>query len=77
MPAPARELLELGPDAQGHLAGQHVERVDVVEMDVRLRAALAGGVPRPGRVQPLVVAEDPQLAIRRVDDRLALAVGGP
>jgi len=45
----------------------------VVLVDVRLGAALAGGVTRPSEVEQIVVGENPQLAPSRVRDRLALA----
>jgi len=45
----------------------------VAVVDVGLGSALAGGMARPGRVQPVVLAEDAQLPVRRVDDRLSLA----
>ena len=52
---------------------EHVERVDVL---VGGRAGSAprspGRVARPGDGQPVVLAEDPQLAVRPVGDRLAL-----
>ena len=57
-----RHAVQLGPDLQGQLALEHVERVGVVEVDVRLRAALARRMTRPGDVQPVVLAEDPKLA---------------
>ena len=67
--------LELRPDLQGHLAGQHEERVDVVEVDMRLGAAFAGCVAGPGHRQPVVLAEDAELASGRVGDRLTVALG--
>ena len=66
------DRLELGPDPQRHPARQDEEPVDVVEVDVRLGAALPFRVPGPRDVQPVVVAEDPQLALGPVHDRLAL-----
>ena len=65
-----------GSHLQDQLACEHEEHVDVVEMDVRVGAALARRVARPGRVQPLVLAQDPQLPRRRVRYRLALSVTG-
>jgi len=44
----------------------------VTEVDVRLGPALSLRMTGPGDVQPVVVAEDPQLAVRRVADRLPL-----
>ena len=67
---------ELGPELESHVAREHVKGVDVVEVDMRLGAALPDGVARPGDVQPVVVAEDAQLAVRFVADRLALALAG-
>jgi hypothetical protein len=60
---------------EGELACEHVEDVRVVKMDVRLGATLPDRVACPGHVQPVVLAQDAQLAIRRVSDRLALVNG--
>ena len=76
VPADAVDAVEFRADLQSQVAREHVERVDVVEVDVRLGAALPDRVTRPGDVQPVVVAEDAQLAVRRVADRLALALAG-
>ena len=67
---------EFGPEPESHVARQHVKGVDVVEMDMRFGAALPDGMARPGDVQPVVVAENAQLAVRCVADRLALALAG-
>ena len=75
-PADAVTRIELGAELESHVAREHVEGVDVVEVDMRLGAALPDGVARPGDVQPVVVAEDAQLAVRFVADRLALALAG-
>ena len=71
-----RDESELGTDLEGHRAVEHVEGVDVVQVDVRLGAALPGRVARPRDVQPLVLAEDAELTGGRVGDRLALALAG-
>ena len=67
------DAVELRADLEGELALEDVERIDVMEVDVRFGATLADRVTRPGDREPLVVAEDPQLPRRRVRDRLALA----
>jgi hypothetical protein len=67
-----RHALQRRPDLQGQLAREYVERIDVTEVDVRLGPALSLRMTGPGDVQPVVVAEDPQLAVRRVADRLPL-----
>ena len=61
----------LRAESNRELPLEHVERVAVLPVDVRLRAALPGRMARPGDGQPFVVAEDPQLAVRPVGDRLA------
>jgi hypothetical protein len=70
-----RDEGELGADLEGHRAVEHVEGVDVMEVDVRLGAALPGRMTCPRHVQPVVLAENSQLAGGRVGDRLAPAVG--
>ena len=62
---------ELGPYSENELSLENVERVAVLPVDVRLRSALPGRMARPGDGQPVVVAENPQLAVRPVGDRLA------
>ena len=71
------QRLEIRADPQAQMACEHVERIEMMQVDVRLGAALPGRMSRPGDVEQVVVAEDAQLAVRRVRDRLTLPVGGP
>ena len=65
--------LALGAQQHGQLAGEDVEEVRVMAMDVQVRAVAARPEPRPGRVQRLVVGEDLDAPIGRVADDLAAA----
>ena len=71
-PGRCDELLQLRAENERDLSREHVEGIRVVQVHVRLRAALSGRVPRPREIEQLVVGEDPQLALRRVADRFRL-----
>ena len=65
--------LPLGAQRELDLALEHVERVRVVVVDVRVGALLAGLVAEPGDDQRLEVGEDPERPLGPVRGRLALA----
>jgi len=71
-PGRCDELLQLRAENERDLAREHVEGIGVVQVHVRLRAALSGCMPCPREIEQLVVGEDPQLALRRVADRFRL-----
>lgn len=66
-------LLTVGPEADGQLAGEHVEEVAVLAVDVQVGALAAGREARPGRVQRVVVGEHLDAPLGRVADDLAAA----
>ena len=66
-------LRSVRPQPELELAGENVEGVHVPVVDVGIRAALAGLVARPGRVDQLVHEEDADRALGPIGDRLALA----
>ena len=64
----------LDPEPDGQLAGEHVEQVGVVQVDVQVGAFATRAEARPRRVERLVVGEDLDLAaLGRVADHLAAA----
>ena len=71
-PRPGTHNLEVRPDDEPHLAFDDVERVDVLEVHVRARAALAGLGARPARVEQLVFEQRAHRTTRPVGDRFAV-----
>ena len=65
--------LELRADAEGQLTLEHVERVSVLPVDVRLGAALAGPEAGPGDIEVLVREKDEDVVLRTGVHDLALA----
>ena len=70
---PARQPLDFRPEAKFELTLEHVERVRVPPVHVRVRTLLAGLVAEPRERQQVDVGEDPDRPPRSVGDRLALA----
>ena len=71
----AHELATLRAEPELELAREDIERVHVLPVDVRVRAALARLIPRPGRVEKLMREEDPDRTLGPIGDRLALPGG--
>ena len=73
VPGGRAHRLLLWAERELDLALEHVERVRVVVMDVRVRALLARLVAEPRDDQRLELGEDPQRPLGPVGGRLALA----
>ena len=72
VPGARADDVEIRPDAKAHLALEHVEGVDVLEVDVRLRAAFARLRAGLACIEQLVLEEHAHAPTRAVDDRLAV-----
>ena len=70
---PRGHCLELRPERQLDLALEHVERVGVVVVDVRVGAVLAGLVAEPAHDQLLELAQDADRPLGAVGHDLAFA----
>ena len=72
VPAGAVTRSRSGPMPEGQLALQHVERVRVLPVDVRLGTALGRPEVRPRDIEQVVREEQPDCVIGVVADGFAL-----